>query len=204
MPNRRSALGRGQRAAMAATLVFMVVSAIVVAAWSTVWPDDPGMAFGRPTHAEALPEGTRNLDDVDPRSVADNLFNHVVQAAADGDSLQLRTYLPAALQAYSVLGTLDADALFHVATLQRVASDPDASLTAALRILESDEEHLLGLGAAAVAADEAGDAATANAFYSRFSSAFEREMARSLPEYVGHASFLGRVRAEGETRAAGP
>lgn len=201
MTDRKSSF---QRAALAATLVFMVLSTLVVAAWSTVWPTDPGVAYGRATTPDAAPEGTATFADVDARAVADNLFNHVVEAASANDSAQLEAYLPLALTAYAELGATDADALFHLATLQRVGDLPEHSLRTALQILEAEPAHLLGLGAAAVAAQAAGDAGQASALYGRFVAAYDAEIARELPEYVGHASFLQRVRRDASGAADRP
>jgi hypothetical protein len=61
---------------------------------------------------------------------------------------------------------------------------------AAERILATNPNHLLGLAAAAEAAERDGDEAAARSFYQRFIAAYDAEVARGLPEYRDHARML--------------
>lgn len=180
--------------AASAVFGFAVISLTMVAAWSMAWPDSDGAAAPGPN--ASAPEGTTTWEGLDGRAVADNLFNHVVDAAAAGDSVQLRTFLPLALAAYRDVEPLDPDGLFHLATLQRIGEMPDDAVQSALEILSIDEQHLLGLGTAAVASREAGQSGEARAFYARYTESYDAEIERALPEYIGHSAFLGRVVSE--------
>jgi len=142
------------------------------------------------------PEGTTTLESVSPRDVADNLFNHVVDAATLGDSAELEAFLPLALMSYDEARPLDADGLFHLATLQRIALLHAESLASARGILELHPDHLLGLGAAAAAAEALGQSGVASEYRRRFAAVYGSEIDRSLVEYVGHADFLSRVEIE--------
>jgi hypothetical protein len=147
------------------------------------------------------PEGTLTLDAVDPRAVADDLFNRVVDAAATGDSAQLPAFLPLAVGAFGEAGPLDPDGLFHLATLLRIGERGEESLLTALAILDVDPDHLLGLGAAAEASRLAGRDAVS--FYRRIMEVYDVQIQRPLDEYLGHASFT-RVRADAEGWAEVP
>lgn len=186
----------GGAPAVFAVLSFLALSGLVIALWSAVWPGDFRLAYGPAT----APEGTATLEAVDPRAVADNLFNHVVDAAAGGDSTELQAFLPLALMAYSEAAPLDADGLFHVSTLQRIGEMPNESLRSARGILEIDPDHLLGLGAAAVASETLGQTEDATRYYARFAQVFDEEVDRALTEYVGHSSFLNRVELDATSR----
>lgn len=178
-----------------ATLGFFVLSGLVIAVWSVAWPGDFNQAYG-PAGGVSPPEGTATMESVDPRAVADNLFNHVVDAAAAGDSTQLHAFLPLALMAYAEAAPLDPDGLFHLSTLQRIGEMPSESLESARGILAIEPDHLLGLGAAATAAISLGRSDEAAGFYSRFVAVYEGEVDRTLTEYVGHSNFLTRTESE--------
>lgn len=129
------------------------------------------------------------------RSAADQLFDHVVEAAEAGDSAGLALYLPMAIQAYQEARPLDADGLFHLSTLQRTSDlVRDAGGTAG-EVLAGNPNHLLGLYAAAEAAEQAGDTVAARDFYARLVDAWDGEMERDRPEYHAHAEMLEAVRA---------
>jgi len=57
---------------------------------------------------------------------------------------------------------------------------------------------LLGLGAAAEASRLAGRDADAVSFYRRIMEVYDVQIQRPLDEYLGHASFIARVRADAE------
>lgn len=165
--------------------------------WSMSW-DPPTGALGGPSAMTptSAPEATIPLESVDPREVADNMFNHVVDAASAGDTAQLQSFLPLAVEAYRAAAPLDVDGLFHLSTLLRIGAMPTESLATASAILERDPDHLLGLGAAAAASVDLGSADEAASFYEHALDVFDSESDRPLTEYVGHSAFLSRLRSE--------
>lgn len=191
------ASGGGGPTATFAILGFFVLSGLVIAVWSVAWPGDFNLAYG-PAGSAVIspPEGTATMESVDPRAVADNLFNHVVDAAAAGDSTQLHAFLPLALMAYAEAAPLDADGLFHLSTLQRIGEMPTESLASARGILDVEPDHLLGLGAAATASISLGRPDEAADFYSRFVAVYEDEVDRTRTEYIGHSNFLTRTESD--------
>lgn len=138
-----------------------------------------------------------------PREQADRLFNRIMAAREQGDLEEARFFAPMGIQAYQAAEPLDADGLYHLATIQVVAGDHAAALATADRILTANPNHLLGLAVAAEASELAGDTATAGAFHRRFLDAYDTEIARGLPEYQGHSSILPEYRAAAERATGG-
>lgn len=133
-----------------------------------------------------------------PREQADQLFNRIMQARAQGQTEQVEFFLPMALAAYRQVGELDADGLYHLSVLESEAGELANALSTARRVLDSDPDHLLALGAAARAAVTLGDEVTASSFYERLLSAFEQETERARAEYLDHAPILPEYRSEAE------
>lgn len=130
------------------------------------------------------------------REAADQLYDRVMWALAQGEREEAESLLPAALAAYDELGTLDADGHFHVALLRQAAGDPQGALEAAERILDDHPDHLLGLYAAGEAAADLDETSVAQERYARLLEVFEEERDRDLPEYREHAPMLPEARDE--------
>jgi hypothetical protein len=128
--------------------------------------------------------------DGSPREQADRLFNRIMSAREQGDTTDARFFAPMGIQAYQSAEPLDDDGIYHLAAIQIVAGDYSAAIASAERILAGNPNHLLGLAAAAEAAEGSGDAAAARQYYSRFVAAYESEIGRPLPEYQDHARIL--------------
>lgn len=186
------AAGGSRRTAWAVggTLWFVVVGLI---GWLVVQPDSVVVDTGPATTSV---EDRLGLSNLDPRETADQFFNQIVDAAAIGDSAHVYAFLPLALEAYSEAAPLDLDGLFHVSTLFRIGGAPDQALESAQAILEVEPNHLLALGTAAQASLDLGKDAEATALYEQLLSVFQSELERELVEYVGHATFVERVRQD--------
>ena len=133
-----------------------------------------------------------------PREQADRLFNRIMTERETGDTAQARFFLPMALQAYANAEPLDADGYYHLSLLQSYGGDHGAALASAQRILATQPNHLLGLGAAASAARAAGDNAAARNYNRQLLAAYEREIATTKPEYQDHANILPELKAQAE------
>lgn len=193
---------------------------LVVVAWSStrtngagpVASDRPaagtapvGAAAGGPAgafDAGALGPGAAPPLTGTPREQADRLFNRIMQALALGDTAEASFFLPMGILAYRQAGELDADGLYHLSILETESGDAASGLATAQRILASAPDHLLGLGAAARAAEAVGDASTASRLYRRFLDVYDAERARELPEYVDHARILPDYRGDAESYLA--
>ncbi len=133
-----------------------------------------------------------------PREQADRLFNRIMTAMQSGDQQQAQFFMPMAITAYENVPNLDADGLYHLSVLQTAAGDAAAALSTARKILASSPDHLLGLAAAAQAADKTGDTAAAVRYYRHFLDSYDAEKAKSLPEYTEHTQVLPEYRTDAE------
>jgi hypothetical protein len=125
-----------------------------------------------------------------PREQGDRLFNRIMAAREQGDVAEAQRFAPMAVQAYEAAEPLDDDGLYHVAMVHIVLGANDEAIATAERILSRNPNHLLGLAAAAEAAENAGDTAAALDYYRRYIDAYPSEIGRGLIEYQDHARIL--------------
>lgn len=178
--------------------VLIVVVALPILKGQGTATTQPPM--GPPTGAAASP---LDLSSMTPREVADRLFNRVMSSAEAGDSADVAFFLSKAITSYDMARPLDADGLFHLALLHQTAGDYQASLTAALEVLDSDPDHLLNLAAAAEAAHALGDSEAARGYYQHLLDVYDVEIARDREEYRLHSTMVARLREEAETFLGG-
>jgi hypothetical protein len=133
-----------------------------------------------------------------PRELADRLFNRIMQLRESGDTARARFFLPMGMQAYAMAGDLDADGLYHLSLLQGLAGSGTEGRATAEKILATSPDHLLGLAAAAQAANVAGDRTAARAYYKRLLDHYDAEAKKSLPEYEEHRQILSAYRSEAD------
>lgn len=129
-----------------------------------------------------------------PREQADRLFNRIMTAREQGDTATALQFTPMAIDAYGMAEPLDNDGLYHLAAIHIIAGSHDLARSTADQILAREPNHLLGLSAAAEAADAAGDTAAARELYQRLLAAYDTESARGLQEYLDHARQLPELR----------
>jgi tetratricopeptide (TPR) repeat protein len=134
-----------------------------------------------------------------PREQADRLFDRIMREREAGNLERAAGFLPMAIAAYNQAGELDADGLYHLSMLQSAAGDLPAARATAERILVAAPDHLLGLAAAADAAADAGDSATARKHWSHFLEVFDVESGKPLQEYLDHGRILPEYRATART-----
>ncbi len=181
---------------------------IVVIGISMVRPGPPptpeltgagaGSQAGAPAGAAAV-----DLNSMTPREAADRLFNRVMSSVAEGDSAGAQAFVPMAIGAYERARPLDLDGLFHLSLLQRTAMDLEGALASAEAILAEDPDHVLGLTAAAAAAEELGRDDRAAELYEHLLSVYEAESQRGLQEYLDHAQIMNTVRDSAEAFLSG-
>jgi hypothetical protein len=123
-----------------------------------------------------------------PRMAADQLFNRAMMAHETGQTPQAAVLLPEAITAYQGLEPLDADGLFHLASLQYAEGDMAGARATADRILAMAPSHLLGLGAAARASEKSAPT-EAKDFWQRYLAAFDAQQGR-VPEYGHHQQMF--------------
>ena len=135
-----------------------------------------------------------DLSQMTPREAADRLYNRVMQAVSAGDEAEVQSFLPMALQAYQMVGPLDDDARYHVATLQRANSDFAGAIATAEEGLAAKPDHLLLLAAAGESAESMKDQAKAKSYWKHFLDVFDVQHAMGLEEYRDHEQVLQESR----------
>ena len=120
--------------------------------------------------------------------IADQLFNRAMMAHETGETQQSAVFLPEAITAYQMLEPLDADGLFHLASLQFADGDMAGARATADRILATAPNHLLGLAVAARASEKSAPN-EAQDFWQRYLAAFDEQQGRA-PEYGHHQQMF--------------
>lgn len=183
----------------------LLVVLILVVVWPVVRPgpstpaDGAAGAGGAAASAGGAPAtGAAGVDlsSMTPREAADRLYVRVMTAAEAGDSTTARGFVPMAVSAYEQARPLDADGLFHLSSLQRVAGDLAAAVSTAEEALANEPDHLLNLYAAAEASRESGAADDARRYYQRLVNVWDEQMASGHQDYLDHANMMTSVRNE--------
>ncbi len=144
-----------------------------------------------------------DLSSMTPREAADRLFNRVMTAMGEGNTAEVESFLPMALDAYAMVPDLDADGHFHVSLLQQAQGNYPGAMETAEIVLDTQPNHLLARYAAGEAARNMGDTDRAREHFSHLLEVFDEEAARDLPEYQEHGSFLPTIQATAEDFLAG-
>ncbi|MFW6199126.1 MAG: double zinc ribbon domain-containing protein [Gemmatimonadota bacterium] len=140
-----------------------------------------------------------DISSMTPRQAADRLFDRVMRAGEAGDTAQVMQFLPMAIGAYERARPLDSDGLFHLSVLQRTGEQFEEALRTASTGLEEDPDHLLLLSAAAEAARQLEDTATARAHYAHLLEVYDEERSSDLEDYRIHSALLPVIRDDAES-----
>jgi hypothetical protein len=174
----------------------LLVGLLAVAAFPIFSPGNGEPPSGAPPSGALGPAPNVDLGSMTPREAADRLYARIAVALSSQDTTEVLNFLPMALDAYEIARPLDTDGLFHLALLQRVDLDFEASLATAQEGLEMDADHLLHLSAAAEASRELGRLDEARGYYVRLLEVWEAESERDLEDYEEHAPLLPVIRQD--------
>ena len=105
-----------------------------------------------------------------------------------------------AIQAYTMLGALNADQRYDLGRIASVSGDAQIAKAESDSILSTQPQHLLGLLLAADAARARGDRAGETSYLRRFVAAAPAERAKQLPEYQQHATEIDNRLAKAGAR----
>lgn len=144
-----------------------------------------------------------DLNSMTPIQAADRLFNRVMEAASQGDSLQAQQFMPMALGAYERARPLTADGLFHLSLLQLTGGMLAEALASAQEILASNPDHLLALSAAGEIAVAMGRTEEAATYYQHIVEVYDEQMANPLQEYRDHDRTVAPLKTNAEAFLAG-
>ena len=123
---------------------------------------------------------------------AERLYDRVMSLSERGIQDSVRFFAPMAVQAYSMIGELNADQRYDLGRIAIVSGEEPTARSQADTILASQPNHLLGLLLAADAAHLRNDSAQERDYIRRFVAAAPTERAKQLPEYTQHVNEIDR------------
>lgn len=159
-------------------------------------PATPDMANAGAAAGGSDGPAAPDISKLSPRERFDRLFNRIMQAAQQGDTVQIQRFLPMALGAYGQLDSVDVDAQYHAAVLHLQGGDAPGALALADTILATSPGHLFGYVVRGAAARLQHDS-TARARAGRdFMAHYDAEMKAKRAEYLEHRPALEEFRQE--------
>jgi hypothetical protein len=175
-----------------ATALLMLVA--YVAGKSLGRRDDAGDPNVQQASA-AAPGATRapDISNMSPEERATRLFDRLMAYSEQGKIDSARFFAPMAIQAYQMIGPLDAHARYDIGTISAAVGETALARQEADSILASQPNNLLGLTLAIRASGMAGDAASESKFRQRLLAAAPAERAKNLKEYVEHSRDIDRA-----------
>lgn len=128
-----------------------------------------------------------DISNMSPEERATRLFDRVMAYSEQGKMDSARFFAPMAIQAYQMIGPLDAHARYDIGTISAAVGETALARLEADSILAAQPNHLLGLALAIRTAKMAGDAAAEAKFRTRLIAAAPAERAKNLKEYTEHS-----------------
>ncbi len=170
------------------------IALLAIVAWFTAAkvPDEP------PVRAFDL--AASDLAQMTPRALADQLFDRVMIAQERGDRASVDDVRSMAVQAYALLGRMDADARYHVGLLHAGGGNLAQTQLQADSLAAEVPSHLFVFLLRASAVD--GDAAVLAGIYEAFLDNYDPEIASAKDEYAAHANSIKAFLAEAKAAVA--
>jgi hypothetical protein len=131
-----------------------------------------------------------DISQMSPQERAERLYDRVMALNERGRTDSVRFFAPMAMQAYSMLGALNADQRYDLGRIAAVAGEEGIAKAQSDSILGGQPRHLLGLLLAADAARLRGDRTAEASYLRRFVDAEPTERAKQLPEYQQHVAEI--------------
>ena len=170
-------------------LPWLVVGGLIVVIVVAIVSYSVGRSAGRTavaggaTSAEAGMGAAPDISNMSPSEQAERLFELVMTAHEQGNVQRMNQFLPMALQAYEMLGTLNADQHYHVGLMDAISGNVQGALAQVDTIRTTEPDHLLATMLRYSVAQLQGDSAAAQAALRKFNQDYTGEMAKNLPEY---------------------
>jgi len=148
--------------------------------------------------AEAAPEAVApagamrapDISSMSPEERASPLFDRVMRYGEQGKTDSLKIFAPMAIQAYEMMGPLDAHGRYDLGMIGIVAGDVPLARAQADTILAANKPHLLGLILAMKAAGLRQDLKARAGYQQRLAAAAPAERAKKLKEYDDHSADI--------------
>ena len=141
-----------------------------------------------------------DISQMSPEERAERLYDRVMALNERGRADSVRFFAPMAMQAYTMLGPLNADQRYDLGRIAAVSGDRETAKAQADSILSTQPRHLLGLLLASDAARLRGDKAAEDSYLRRFVAAAPTERSRQLPEYQQHVAEIDARLAKARAR----
>jgi len=140
--------------------------------------------------------GPVDLNQMTPRDAADRLFNRIMTAYEHGAKDSAKFFAPMALQAYGMVGELDADGRYHVGLIDLVSDDYAGALAQADTIARTVPGHLYAAVLQAEVARARGDSSALRRAQRAFLDHYDAETKANRPEYAEHPGVLEQFHTE--------
>ena len=181
--------------AVLALVAFLIGQRVAQGPAPTTDPDSARLASGPMTNAPfaggaALGTRAPDISSMTPEERANRLFDRVMRYGEEGKIDSARIFAPMAMQAYEMIGPIDAHRRYDMGMISIVVGSSDVARAQADTILRQNPTHLLGLLLAMTATGLQQDAAARASFETRYRSAETAERAKNLPEYTDHKMDL--------------
>ncbi len=131
-----------------------------------------------------------DISNMTPRERFDRLFNRIMRAAESGDEATVNNFSPMAVQAYTMLDTVDADARYHLALIYLHSGNVEGARAQGDSILKAQPGHLFGYVVKGTIARFQKDQTALTKTYSDFLAHYDAEQAAKRPEYAEHPRAL--------------
>jgi hypothetical protein len=184
--------------ALCVLLLGAIVLKVMIGISAPATPDmaNPGAGGAVPGAGGAEAGPAPDISRMTPRERFDRLFNRIMQAADERDTVQVQQFLPMALGAYGQLDSADVDARYHAAVLHVEAADAPCARALADTILSAVPTHLFGFMVRGEAARLEHDSAGLARARRDFLAHFDPEMRAKRVEYLEHAPAIEEFRKE--------
>jgi hypothetical protein len=154
------------------------------------------VALGNP------PPAAVDISQMTPQERAERLYDRIMSLAERGRGDSVRFFAPMAIQAYTMLGALNADQRYDLGRIAIVAGEEPLARAQADTILQRQPTHLLGLLLASDAARLRREPRAEREYVRRFVAAAPTERAKQLDEYVQHVNEIDARLAQSRVRSS--
>lgn len=155
----------------------------------------PGSVAG--TGAVRAPD----ISQLSPQESADRLFRRVMALAGKGRKDSVAFFAPMAIEAYRMLGPLNADQRYDMGRIAEVAGELPLARAQADTILQENPAHLLGLVLEARIAHLEKRENDLRRFEAALLESYPAESAKKLPEYERHEADITGALADARRSA---
>jgi hypothetical protein len=176
----------------AALVVVVIVAAVSYSAGKSAGARAAASSGSAATGTMAAPD----ISNMSPEEQANRLFDLVMTAHEQGDVARVNQFLPMALQAYQMLGTLDADQQYHVGLMSAISGNVQEALARVDSIRRVQPNHLLATMLRYSVAQLQSDTAAASAAMKKFARDYQSEIGKNLEEYQAHSRSIESFRQQ--------